>query len=99
MLWDFVDLKKKWATFGAMSNEEWDAIKSAATKLDWYMSDKDWKNELNTIRSTYNIAANRAKQDWLKNTAASNLWGVSSTSLTTPTVWTTNRWSIFTSTR
>jgi len=45
-----------------MSNEERQAIKSAATRLDYNMSDADWKRELDIITKNYNLAAARAKQ-------------------------------------
>jgi len=60
MLRDFVDLKSKWATFGAMSEAERTAIKSAATRLNYNMSDADWNKEIATIRKNYNLASARA---------------------------------------
>lgn len=68
MFKDFITYKKEWATFGAMSEQEWASIQAAASKLDWGMSDADRKHEIDIIR-------------W-KLKAAAAKWGASATPLT-----------------
>lgn len=83
MLGDFVELKKQWATFGAMSNEEWTAIKSAATKLQYSMSDADRNHEIGIIRQKMWAAAARA---WVAGGTIEQMagWGTTATAGWTP---------------
>ena len=48
----FKDLKAEWATFGAMSNAEWDRVESASTKLGSY--------DLGTLKDKAFFNANKA---------------------------------------
>lgn len=58
---EFLDMKQKWATFGAMSNAEWDIIQQAATDLDAYQSEEEFMDTLVTIYNQYADDAVKAK--------------------------------------
>ena len=47
----FIDAKNQGATFGAMSEGEWQILRNSATKLDRRLDPKDYKAELVAIRS------------------------------------------------
>ena len=52
----FLDAKKNWATFGAMSNAEWQIIWNAASNLQWNMSDKTFEKNLEDMIKKYDQA-------------------------------------------
>lgn len=57
---NFLDIKKKWGTFGAMSEAERDIVRSSASKLNPWLSDAEWNKELNRIADVMWVAAQRA---------------------------------------
>lgn len=63
----FVDLKNRWATFGAMSNAEREIVRNSASKLNRLMSDSEWDKELTNI---YN------RISWLTNMKDNPDWSV-----------------------
>lgn len=52
----FLDAKKNWATFGAMSNAEWQIIWNAASNLQWNMKDATFEKNLQDMIDNYNKA-------------------------------------------
>lgn len=48
---NFLDAKAQGATFGAMSEAEWDMLKASATKLDRRLDKKEYNAELIVIRA------------------------------------------------
>jgi hypothetical protein len=46
---NLVDLKNRWATFGALSDNELKFIQNAATTLRLWLNDTEWQAELNRI--------------------------------------------------
>lgn len=52
----FLDAKKNWATFGAMSNAEWQIIWNAASNLQWNMNDKTFEQNLENMIKKYDQA-------------------------------------------
>lgn len=53
---NFVNLKQSGATFGAMSNAEWDIVSQAATMLNWTLPDDQWKSELKNIATQLQLS-------------------------------------------
>ena len=58
----FLDLKSKWATFGALSDSEREAIYNAATDLDPTLSNEDYITALKNVKEQ--ILAN---SHWMLN--------------------------------
>ena len=48
-LQQLIDLKSQWATFGALSNQELEAIRSSITALKPWVSNEFWNKELDTF--------------------------------------------------
>lgn len=83
MFKDFIQYKKEWATFGAMSEAERAAIQAAASKLQWGMSDADWNHEIWVIRQKLWAVAARNAKWWIVDTASYS--SSSNNKKTTPT--------------
>ena len=68
----FLDAKKNWATFGAMSNAEWQIIWNAASNLQWNMNDKTFEQNLENMIKKYDQAL--AKIWWGTTTSWWGRW-------------------------
>lgn len=53
---NFLNLKASWATFGAMSNAEWDIVADAASSLSWTLDDAAWRDELRIIANQLQLS-------------------------------------------
>jgi hypothetical protein len=58
----FLQLKKDWATFGAMSDSEWKIIWDSVSKLKWDSSKKTFQTEL---RNQINDYIKAMKEKWV----------------------------------
>lgn len=62
----FLDAKKNWATFGSMSEWEWDILAKSATKLSWKMTDEEWKATIQEIANNMWVQLTpKTYDDWL----------------------------------
>ncbi len=57
----FLDAKKNGATFGSMSNAEWDIISQSASRLNLSQTDADWKSTIQEIANNMWISLAGAK--------------------------------------
>ena len=64
---NFLNLKASWATFGAMSNAEWDIVADAASSLSWTLDDAAWRDELKIIANQLQLSV-----PWTKSTTSNN---------------------------
>jgi hypothetical protein len=53
---ELFNAKNNWASFGAMSDSEWDILWNASTNLKWNSSSKTFKNNLEEIIKSLNDA-------------------------------------------
>lgn len=64
----YQELKKAWATFWAMQKSEWDLVGSAASKLEWLSTDKEFEDTLTEMLNHYNNILADAWVEWFYNT-------------------------------
>lgn len=94
----YVDLKSKWATFGQMSNAEWDLISTASTQLKGYLdSFKDkmlFDNNKETIKNKLYDMLTRYERLEMNNPVYiheyAKVWGKANT--TWGSTWWANSW-------
>lgn len=93
----FLEAKKNWATFGSMSNAEWDIISQAASRLRLSQPDAEWKATIQEIANnmwiqltptTYNTSnTNNTDTNTNTNTNTNNWWGNSAEDRAAELLW------------
>jgi len=80
---ELFNAKNNWASFGAMSDSEWDILWNASTNLKWNSSSKTFKNNLENIIKSLNDAVVQWWWTLPKNFEWSNAAQI---------VWNSNTW-------
>ena len=81
---NFLNMKKNWATFGSMSNAEWEIVWNAATNLKREQWDEAWKATIKEIANNMWITLNPTTYK------SSILWWIKEVSPSTSTTTNTN---------
>lgn len=68
LLEKYQQLKKAWATFGAMQKSEWDLVWSAASSLNWLSTDSEFEETLQKMLDHYGNILADAGVEWFYNT-------------------------------
>ena len=94
---NFLNMKKNWATFGSMSNAEWEIVWNAATNLKREQWDEAWKATIKEIANNMWITLNPTTYKssilwWIKEVSPSTSTTTNNSTNTNTNTNTTNNW-------